>query len=337
MGLRNTLLGGRDSNNFAPMRGVVVNNDDPKKIGRVRVRIYSIHGDDKSGMKDDDLPWAFPCFFNTGYNSGTFIVPEVGATVFLLFENGESSKPIYIGGMYGTGKNNLSYTGNTGGRKRFQRIKTRETPFEAEDLDTKVIYKSPKGSKILINDNDGKESVRVVDALGQLFGMVTPMDASYSENNGHQTTEDMTKKDFDGWEGLLGRALILLKGLTKSKFKIASENGESEVELLADGSMRAQVLLDSEGNGSFKVGTMGIEISGDTMTISGKNLKFSGENINVNAESVNINGIVKINGKSIFNVEGGDGYIDINSGGPKGSYEPLEDILSSNEEEELFK
>lgn len=38
--------------------GVVENRADPKKLGRVQVRIYGIHTEDKTAIPTDDLPWA---------------------------------------------------------------------------------------------------------------------------------------------------------------------------------------------------------------------------------------------------------------------------------------
>ena len=81
------------------MRGVVVKNDDPLSIGRVKVRVYNIHGTPQDGIQDENLPWAFPCFPTATYNSGTYIVPEEGNTVLLVFEDGDLSKPVYLAGV----------------------------------------------------------------------------------------------------------------------------------------------------------------------------------------------------------------------------------------------
>ena len=39
------------------LRGIVVDNNDPKKLGRIKVRIQSAYGD----QPVDNLPWAWPC------------------------------------------------------------------------------------------------------------------------------------------------------------------------------------------------------------------------------------------------------------------------------------
>ena len=47
-------------NGFFWFMGVVEDRNDPMKLGRVRVRVLGIHTDDKTQIKTEDLPWAFP-------------------------------------------------------------------------------------------------------------------------------------------------------------------------------------------------------------------------------------------------------------------------------------
>ena len=44
--------------NFRNFIGVVEDRNDPEELGRVKVRVYSIHTDDNSALPTDDLPWA---------------------------------------------------------------------------------------------------------------------------------------------------------------------------------------------------------------------------------------------------------------------------------------
>ena len=45
----------RWSNNYPLVRAKVVANNDPKEVGRIQVRIMSIHGTNDDGKKDEDL------------------------------------------------------------------------------------------------------------------------------------------------------------------------------------------------------------------------------------------------------------------------------------------
>lgn len=64
--------------------GVVVDNNDPARMQRVRVRLPQ-HPDN---LKDDDLPWAVPekaGMFGSGNGLGTMSVPIIGSFVSVRF------------------------------------------------------------------------------------------------------------------------------------------------------------------------------------------------------------------------------------------------------------
>lgn len=61
--------------------GIVVENNDSYNLGRVRVRVPSIHGTNSSEaiyVKNDALPWARPAIFPSLANdSGQYLIPPV--------------------------------------------------------------------------------------------------------------------------------------------------------------------------------------------------------------------------------------------------------------------
>lgn len=73
--------------------GTVVNNEDPLKMGRVRVKIFG-HYDE---VDDTMLPWALPYCGYVGASTSNLVVPEVDTIVKGYFENGDPYKPIYTG------------------------------------------------------------------------------------------------------------------------------------------------------------------------------------------------------------------------------------------------
>lgn len=79
--------------------GIVVNNDDPDKEGRCRIRVYGVFGDD---IPDDDLPWATPDFSFIGSTLGSFIVPPVDTLVKVYFDKGEIYAPRYTTKVFNT-------------------------------------------------------------------------------------------------------------------------------------------------------------------------------------------------------------------------------------------
>jgi len=84
---------------FGLYRGIVEKTNDTFKIGYVRVRIPTIHTNE---ITIDDLPLAYVSQpFGGGKNYGSFIIPPVGSSVFVMFENGDPEVPIIIGTWYG--------------------------------------------------------------------------------------------------------------------------------------------------------------------------------------------------------------------------------------------
>jgi uncharacterized protein involved in type VI secretion and phage assembly len=75
-------------------RGRVVATDDPLRIGRITAQVPDVLGDEAS-------TWALPCLPFTGKQAGQFVVPEKGSGVWIEFEQGDPSFPIWTGCWYG--------------------------------------------------------------------------------------------------------------------------------------------------------------------------------------------------------------------------------------------
>jgi hypothetical protein len=74
---------------YGKYRGVVVDNVDPLELGRIMPTCPAI----SSGS----LTWALPCVPWGGQAVGTFIIPPIGAGVWLEFEQGDIDYPIWTG------------------------------------------------------------------------------------------------------------------------------------------------------------------------------------------------------------------------------------------------
>lgn len=70
---------------FGPYRGTVTDNNDPTGQMRIKAIVHSNLGALETG-------WALPCV-PPGFKS----VPDVGCFVWIEFEGGDSSYPIWIG------------------------------------------------------------------------------------------------------------------------------------------------------------------------------------------------------------------------------------------------
>lgn len=191
--------------------GVVEINDDPRNIGRVKVRIGGIHAFDNGPDKipSEKLPWAWrvgPAYMHT--------VPQVGDTVIVGFLMGDVQQPFYVGtthanlkrtqikgrlahlpnpetinredrmgnvGSYGDpGANNaLAYEqpeGNEAPEEVFERRRTTTPTLQ-------VIIKSMRGHTIYTEDDAGAEVMKIIDRLGQLLEFHCPVSEESNRGN----------------------------------------------------------------------------------------------------------------------------------------------------------
>ena len=79
---------------YGKYRGLVVQNIDPKQIGRVMVQVPDVLGEIPSS-------WAMPCVPAAGIQSGCYCVPPIGSQVWVEFEQGDPDYPIWSGGFWG--------------------------------------------------------------------------------------------------------------------------------------------------------------------------------------------------------------------------------------------
>ncbi|MCP4127244.1 MAG: baseplate assembly protein [Gammaproteobacteria bacterium] len=80
---------------FGKYRGTVLNNVDPMQQGRIMVQVPDV-----TGMVPST--WAKPCFPFTGRQMGMWALPQIGAGVWIEFEQGDPDFPIWVGGWYGS-------------------------------------------------------------------------------------------------------------------------------------------------------------------------------------------------------------------------------------------
>jgi hypothetical protein len=123
---------------YGKYRGIVTDNDDPLMLARIRAEVPAVLGDVATG-------WALPCFPYTGDGAGFHAVPEPGAGVWIEFEGGDPSYPIWSGGWYGTGQ-----------------VPQRETPGLTRP--PLKILRSEDGLLLALDDNDG--TITLSDSSG---------------------------------------------------------------------------------------------------------------------------------------------------------------------------
>jgi uncharacterized protein involved in type VI secretion and phage assembly len=84
-----------DTGFYGKFRGTVVSNVDPEQRGRITAMVPDVLGTSPSS-------WALPCVPLAGKTEGTYFVPQIGAAVWIEFEQGDPDYPIWVGGFWGS-------------------------------------------------------------------------------------------------------------------------------------------------------------------------------------------------------------------------------------------
>ena len=95
-GAAQSLLAKQRTHFFGKYRGLVTdNNDDQLKRGRLRVQVPQV-----LGLQE---VWALPCVTYAGKDVGFFAMPPIGTVVWVEFEAGDPSFPIWTGCTWALG------------------------------------------------------------------------------------------------------------------------------------------------------------------------------------------------------------------------------------------
>lgn len=275
---------GIEGNFLGIYRAYVASNVDPLGIGRIKVRIPLIHGTSEvEGANLDALPYASLCSaFGGGSNFGSFMVPEVGEFGFVMFEDGDSNKPVWLGSTYGT---DGSYDKEYGNKEKGVIWKgvagTNEVPIEAQRAypTQKVIYKSHYGSKIYIDTEQTSEKIGVEDEFGQKLEISSFNNGRYidlTDNNGVHLHIENGQINV----GVTGKTGITI---TPSSDSIVCKAGDSIIDMASSG----QITIKPHNRLNIEATHVKIK--------STSNIDLDG-NVNINGNT-NIKGSLKVKGK----------------------------------------
>ncbi len=124
---------------YGKYRGQVTDNSDPNNLGRVKAKVPRLLGDEECG-------WALPAFAYGGASEqGLFAVPDVGAGVWIEFEGGDLSYPIWSGTWFTSG----------------------DIPESAQP--SKKVLKTKSGHKLVLDDDGG--TLEITDSNGNTVSM----------------------------------------------------------------------------------------------------------------------------------------------------------------------
>lgn len=111
-------------NFFGKYRGQVVENIDPDALGRLYVNAPAVLG-------MGNAVWAMPCVPYAGSEVGFWVIPPVGANVWVEFEGGNLDYPIWSGCFWAKGE----IPPRSGGSPKVKVFQTNGCVLEFNDLD----------------------------------------------------------------------------------------------------------------------------------------------------------------------------------------------------------
>jgi len=278
--------------------GLVEGNNDPDKMGRIKVRVPLVYGD-SSQISTEQLPWALSRGLPNGGSNrsgGIDWIPEPGDLVWVTFLDGEPEKPLWEWANQSkpqTQKLDLHQYGTTGRPKRAALTRYGHT---VELNESSIILVSAKGNAILVDDESDGVIIRAnqdilitaqdaiamltslqVSATGQIFFETEKGFSVKATDLAMNITEDLTM--------YVGRYCLLVGS---SLFSIIDN-----VVTLMDGS-GSTIALDGTGNIAItSSGGTFISINANEISISTPDqsaISMGRGGVTVSAQSISING-----------------------------------------------
>lgn len=260
-------LGSAINRYYSIYRGIVVDNQDPDNLGRVKVLCHQV------GQTAAPDRWVLPAMMGAGNKRGLFFAPEKDDTVFVSFYEGDPNLPeVYWGGWYGTVDEKTSdvpkgLVPKNGGYPEKKGLTTRA------------------GHSLIFNDEAGKESVSVV--------WNSPAADDPAQTDRTKTAEVNSKKNailsFDK------NGTFLVK--TPSSYLITIDEANGGVSIVSPNGSMFNISKSDAISMIHKSGAS-IGVSGSSIDISAK--VSSGMNVNISGQNVALNGGgVLLGGKAI--------------------------------------
>lgn len=117
---------------YSSYRGFVYSNEDPENLNRLQLLVPHLN------PRVPDETWAYPKNNYSGNGYGLHILPKKGNMVWVEYEFGNLDNPIWSFGHYS------------------------ENQKAEEFTDDNIFgFKTPAGSLVIINDNEGEESISI--------------------------------------------------------------------------------------------------------------------------------------------------------------------------------
>jgi uncharacterized protein involved in type VI secretion and phage assembly len=201
--------------------GIVTDNKDPSKLGRVKVKIPVL-------SEQDTTYWCPIIMLGAGKNRGWFFIPEKDDEVLVMFEHGDLDRPLVVGALW-NGQDKPPDK-NAGGNPR-RLIKSRlgsKVTFD-DDKEQLIIEDGVQKGRITIDAKANKITIEALDGdvcfqspKDDMIIVAKSIELTASQNLEVHAGEAMS------W-GAGGSATIKSSGTTLSGSKVNTNGGSAQM------------------------------------------------------------------------------------------------------------
>jgi uncharacterized protein involved in type VI secretion and phage assembly len=159
---------------YGKYRGKVISNVDPQQLGRITALVPEV-------LEHDPSSWAMPCLPVAGNQHGTYFIPQVGAGVWIEFEGGDPSRPIWSGGYWDSASEvpEIALAGNPASPSIVLQTSLQNTLVisDVQGPTGGIVLRSNTGASIIVNDT----GIHIQNGKGASIVMTGP---TVTVNNG---------------------------------------------------------------------------------------------------------------------------------------------------------
>ena len=249
---------------FGKYRGIVTDNKDPDKLGKILAIVPAI-----SGMTQN---WANPCAPYAGKDVGFYAIPPVGAKVWIEFEGGNPNFPIWSGCFWQDGEVPTEVGTNADDPSQVKVFKTRVATFWIDDTDQ-------KGQVVLqFNDTtvDAPVTVKLhLDSTGLVVTVAGSEDTSTITQKPDEIATDSKTLNTTSTENTT---------FTAQKNLTAKVTDDMTLEASGNASIKATKDLTAEGQNTTVKAAQALALEGTNSTLKGSaSVKVEGAAANFEA------------------------------------------------------
>ncbi|MFN2441759.1 MAG: phage baseplate assembly protein V [Thermoanaerobaculia bacterium] len=164
------LLHGRESSGlggrwYGVYVGLVTDNQDPEAAGRVKV---ALPWAPDMGSERYEV-WARIATLMAGKNRGTWMIPDAGDEVLVVFEAGDPRRPYVLGGLWNGKDTPPQSMDGQNNKKVFRSRSGVKLTFDDSSGSEQFIAETPGGQKVTLKDGPG--SIELADSNGNSLKM----------------------------------------------------------------------------------------------------------------------------------------------------------------------